>query len=605
MLKSIEYTVQFTSTGRTLHEKIKFQRGFGAITGPNEAGKSMVIEMVRWLLFGSAALRGSAADYKKIHGALEFIVRGEEYFLTRASNGATLYRGKAREEIAVGTKPVNAKVIEIFGYGLAVFDISNAANQNALLALGQMRATERKRLVDSVIGLGVIEDMGKLAGDEANSLRRRYEDLSSSVREPMCPVEPPFYRPSKEVKEVLTSYQKSKSELDQLNGWLSVEYREPQQPKEPTPLDSIALQEMVDTQNALRLREKELSSLPKPRYTLEEIEAMQNQNIGFENQKRVKALKERVVHLEKDHITCPECNHSWSLDARTIEQIKTEIESLTLFSDKPSELPDMFLDRELKKLKTYNADHDAELAQIKKTLEKQPDFRTMLIERQRYEIAVGNYAAELEAYQNWASAYEGKKEQVKMLEFVVSEMPRVQEEYEVAREYESHKEFYSKVKQEYDEIMATVAQVRENSEDWQKARVALVALRTKVKQHLVPSLNRVASHLLKEMTNGQRQVVVIDEDFEITVDGQPLNTLSGSGMAVANLAIRLGLGQVLTNNVFSVFMADEIDASMDQNRAESTVNSLKNLRTTISQMLLVTHKSPTADYHIVLGENNE
>jgi DNA repair exonuclease SbcCD ATPase subunit len=87
------------------------------------------------------------------------------------------------------------------------------------------------------------------------------------------------------------------------------------------------------------------------------------------------------------------------------------------------------------------------------------------------------------------------------------------------------------------------------------------------------------------------------------VDGQAIDTLSGSGKAVANLALRIGLGQVLTNNVFSLFMGDEIDASMDKNRAEKTSQVLGTLKGRISQLLLVSHKFPAADYYIAVGEN--
>ena len=65
----------------------------------------------------------------------------------------------------------------------------------------------------------------------------------------------------------------------------------------------------------------------------------------------------------------------------------------------------------------------------------------------------------------------------------------------------------------------------------------------------------------------ERQSIVVDEEFDVTVDGRALDTLSGSGKAVANLALRLGLGQVLTNRVFSLFIGDEIDASLDVDRA--------------------------------------
>ena len=102
------------------------------------------------------------------------------------------------------------------------------------------------------------------------------------------------------------------------------------------------------------------------------------------------------------------------------------------------------------------------------------------------------------------------------------------------------------------------------------------------------------------MTGGQRQSISVDEEFDVTVDGQPLNTLSASGKAVANLSMRIGLGQVLTNNVLSLFVGDEIDSSLDKDRAENTASTLQALKSRISQILLVTHKRPSADYYIEL-----
>jgi DNA repair exonuclease SbcCD ATPase subunit len=102
------------------------------------------------------------------------------------------------------------------------------------------------------------------------------------------------------------------------------------------------------------------------------------------------------------------------------------------------------------------------------------------------------------------------------------------------------------------------------------------------------------------MTGGQRQSIAVDEEFDVTVDGQPLNTLSGSGKAVANLSLRIGLGQVLTNNVLSLFVGDEIDSSLDKDRAENTAMTFEALKSRISQILLITHKRPCADYYIEL-----
>jgi DNA repair exonuclease SbcCD ATPase subunit len=64
MLTKLSYSVTFPTTGRTLAGEFDFEPGLGLITGANEQGKSLVIEVVRWCLFGSAALRGKAEDWR-------------------------------------------------------------------------------------------------------------------------------------------------------------------------------------------------------------------------------------------------------------------------------------------------------------------------------------------------------------------------------------------------------------------------------------------------------------------------------------------------------------------------------------------------------------
>jgi exonuclease SbcC len=63
VLNKLSYSVTFPTTGRTLAGEFEFRLGFGLITGANEQGKSLIIEVVRWCLFGSTALRGKAEDY--------------------------------------------------------------------------------------------------------------------------------------------------------------------------------------------------------------------------------------------------------------------------------------------------------------------------------------------------------------------------------------------------------------------------------------------------------------------------------------------------------------------------------------------------------------
>ncbi|CAN5912797.1 hypothetical protein BH23PLA1_BH23PLA1_42790 [soil metagenome] len=160
MLTSLTYSNVFPSTGSTLEGNIQFQKGLGAITGPNEVGKSFIVEMIRFSLFGSAALRGRADDYRKLKAELAFTVKGQAYRVVRSGPNAMLFRGA--EEIAVGVRPVNAKIVQILGSGLEVFDVASVCNQGDIEKLGGMRPADRKRMVDSVIGLNVIEQLARI-----------------------------------------------------------------------------------------------------------------------------------------------------------------------------------------------------------------------------------------------------------------------------------------------------------------------------------------------------------------------------------------------------------------------------------------------------------
>src|SRR3954471_18524955 len=90
-------------TGRTLAGEFEFKPGFGVITGANEQGKSLVIEVVRWCLFGSAALRGKAEDYKTLQATLQFSARGQSYVVERTYTTAKLTQDDV--VLCTGTTP--------------------------------------------------------------------------------------------------------------------------------------------------------------------------------------------------------------------------------------------------------------------------------------------------------------------------------------------------------------------------------------------------------------------------------------------------------------------------------------------------------------------
>jgi DNA repair protein SbcC/Rad50 len=231
------------------------------------------------------------------------------------------------------------------------------------------------------------------------------------------------------------------------------------------------------------------------------------------------------------------------------------------------------------------------------------DWKALYAERSAYEGNLARYQLDAESYGDWLVERHGKELRAAELRLRLAPLPDLQRRLSDALSFEQQLTTYEVLKARFDELSSDVAAKRGSADEWRKVKEAMTILRGLVKQHLVPSLNRVASHLITGMTGGQRQSIVVDEDFDVTVDGQALDTLSGSGKAVANLALRLGLGQVLTNKVFSLFIGDEIDASLDVDRAEQTSSTLNQMKQMLLQIVLVTHKYTEADYCIMLNEN--
>ena len=256
-----------------------------------------------------------------------------------------------------------------------------------------------------------------------------------------------------------------------------------------------------------------------------------------------------------------------------------------------------------KEVEAFKASHD--LDRIVAEYTNYVDEGLWIIEEQISTIKqntarLEDYNTRKQAYDKYQNALVEFSEELKTLENVDTEIADLRIKDSKLRAYEQAVAVYNSKMQAQEEALKVKAELELELEMLNRVRKALNELKPKVKMHLLPSLNQVASQLLTQMTNGLRQKIKVDEDFEIYVDGQHVKTLSGSAKAVANLAVRIALGTVLTNKVFSVFLADEIDAAMDDERAEYTAQALKNLTKTFNQIILVSHKEPEADHNILV-----
>lgn len=680
MFTEIQYDIHLAPNhqypaGRRFKEHHQLQPGFGAITGPNESGKSMLLEVARFILFGAKALRGKASDYTSFQASANLVVRDMNLRIEKSLSNAKLFIDD--ELIVRGTAPVNARLREIFGFGLQIFDVANSINQGQIEALQEMGPAKRAKLIGGVIGLDKIDDLMKYAAEVALGHDRAAQAVEGALVAPTQPPEPEGYPNRTIMEDFLAQAEKDQRELDLVTGQLMAPA--PAAPADPGPrpvelaeadlvemitanarhreltielerlptIDVPAAEAALDAYEAWMEAQAFLKQNPAPRITLEEAEAARSTWVARDEfyvyQEQVKTwerLKHQLEHL--DQATCPQCDHTFVLDEARRAEVQAELDALGGCPAAPGS-------GEMPAAPTINRE------QARHRIEKNAEYQELIDKRSAAEAVpeapapqysrfdLSNYnptrKAEIDAelatlgvmwqaeemlgmLRAWQASSDTYAERLTLYEEATAERARLQERkeycsYAPARlaelrpivgayaPYEQAMKRYEHDRTSYEQRRASVAEMRAAAERWRAGREALAVLRTKIKQHLYPSLAKAASVLIAGMTNGARRTIEIDDDFEVLVDGQRLETLSGSGKAVANLSIRLGLGQVLTHKALPIVFADEIDASMDDTRAAATQDIVRKCAQRVSQLLLVSHKKPEADWYIELGAKSE
>lgn len=585
MIKKLFIDGGFRHHNRTF----EFDKGLTGIVGKNESGKSLIVEFIRFALFGSAALRGKADDYKKLHVELWFSIKGEDYHVTRKGTKVLLRRNG--DDLASGTKPVNQAIVEILGYDLTVFDVANACNQGNVEALSNMRPTERKAMVDRTIGLNVLDDLIKHAGDQALLNKREAETVERLLVQPVEPVQPENYSPSTALAGELSQNRTLLAERNQLQGWLNAVPPAPVEPPLCSVRETVAELEAHQRQRKAVLDlqadlERRIKAVVLPKYPVAYLDQQAAQWVAYTLWQQKKRL------LDQGHLCCPSCKHEWPIASEQLHALadvtevdKPEISEATIKTERSLQGQQELLDDLTEELHSVVV----------------PDDRTVDLQtRRQYEAGLSQYWVQVQAYDAYQAEQPAKQARFNQLAYVEELVGVLDGRLREAQAYERDVAVYQSAVVAYEKNVAVAAEARRKADEFAEAKKRIADLKVRVKTHLLPSLNKVASILLNQMTGGERYLVEVDEDFEILIDGQPINTLSGSGKAVANLAVRIALGQILTNKVFSVFFADEVDAAMDDDRATYTAQALRRLTDLIGQVIIVTHKKVETDHLIEL-----
>lgn len=138
MLRSLE--LKFFRQHEDL--KIDFTRGLNALRGPNESGKSSVLEAALYALYGTKALRDTLAETvtwghkeSELKVVLTICVNGIDYTFVRSKSGAEVYCGLGLPSTAAkvtGQAEVSAFAAELLGADVKTAGALMLASQNGL-----------------------------------------------------------------------------------------------------------------------------------------------------------------------------------------------------------------------------------------------------------------------------------------------------------------------------------------------------------------------------------------------------------------------------------------------------------------------------------------
>lgn len=628
MIEHILGHARFKTPDATISVNFQPKEGITAVVGPNGVGKTFTaIESLRYLMFGSRALRGKLDTYAELSLSGIVTIRHQRYTIERSLKTAKVFDTDGTQ-MAVGQEEVTRKVEELLGYGLEVFDLCNAAVQGETQSLGELTAGKRKEKIDEVLRVSDVRAVEKALRDEANALKREAEALTRALPQiGDAPSAPAGYQASADLEQQLDAARDLRRQREKLISQIvnvSV-------PDEPTTrrltTDEVAEIEHLEAQR--KAFEAAVSAMPLKLPMTEEQIVLAEARYEWEQQREARgpapdmlladvrselAVLDEIVAIERMpdiEAHCPKCDHEFrtrpevpAAPPHTRRELQEQLarhekhaDALPTEPDTPYSLSPSAAESERKDRARYEAALEAQ-----KALKVLPRA-TLTASEARQSVANWN------AYDQAVEKKRVRDVDNAMIERALADLPLVPDTDQLssalteARLFEASEAHFTREKARFDELQADITAKMQAVDDFLDGNKTLAEARAELKSFLAPALSREASSLIVDMTNGVLQSLIIDEDMNITVDGQTLETLSGAGKTVANIALRIALTKVLTGSTFPVFLGDEMDGDLDDTRREATAQALVSLKDQLKQIILITHKDvDIADHVVNLGD---
>jgi exonuclease SbcC len=117
-------------------------------------------------------------------------------------------------------------------------------------------------------------------------------------------------------------------------------------------------------------------------------------------------------------------------------------------------------------------------------------------------------------------------------------------------------------------------------------------------EYLKPKIEDLASEYFSIITDYKYNYITLDNDYNILIDGKNIDLFSWWERDLANLCLRLSLGQNLSLNRWNpinFLVLDEVLWSQDKERQQNILTNLKKLEHKFSQIILISHLEEIKD----------
>ena len=610
---------------------ITFSDGVNYIIGKNESGKTVVLNMIAYSLFGSGALRGPASDYKKLQVSLSFKVNNTHYLVERNTKDViyevvTVKGVKGTDEVqlkdkAVGKTSVNLFISNLLGYGLDVFNRMNFSQQLDGDSYATSKKSERLDLINKINGV-----------DEANQLEKYLESLKKSFKAEIkgldmsAIVNSVDFTPNPKLdhltdEDLLKMSEESKnlySKISNLNSVVTAFNMIPNEPQWPSALfhpsslvnpytgEELALEDYLCVYEAHLKSLSVLDEAIDNRYKFLHANAIYD---STENLIEPSFVEELEKHLEnnklfeqKQHllsqgsIQCPHCEEEFPLMYSSLDSLgnveyieipfdNNYIKKARFFLDHNyetcvkylSEISFLETEKEDKLTYIFKADYNKAKAVDKEW----KDFnRSLEAQKTSLKLFKDNYPDFIDLASTQTLQDKANKE--------LTELSTKRNELEV---YLREKGVYLSAQKAKSQIDVLVKDKQERIKAYDSLIEQSKALKLEIQNNSIPSLNKKASAIINKMTGGEHYSLTLSDTFELLLDGKIITAFSGSTQVTANVAFRIALIESFYKKTFPVFIGDEIDSFADATRAEHIHNSLGKLAEDGYQIILISHHS--------------